>query len=591
MREKRFGGRYRIRGLIGEGGMASVYVAVDETLDRKVAIKIMHSRLSKDAGLRERFRLEAKTLSGIDHPNIVRIYDYSGDESNQLWIVTEILRGSNLAQYIEKRGKQYLHHVVATLIVTEVAKALAHAHSKGVIHRDIKPENIMILEDGRIKIVDFGIAKDTNRNNMTITGTFMGSPSYMPPEQIRGAETNFKSDIYSLSIMYYEITTGHLPFTGNSTPEIINKIMEAKYIEPIQLKSSIPEIVNLLICRGMQSDPSNRFRDIAEMKASLQQYLDRTGFEESHLELERMFRNRHSFDKKLRNSSGRENNSPPPNISSFRDINKKTPRLHGPNPSLNLKNQAEKLGVNLTHPHKKTPKTTNFRQTERRNERRPEYSVSRPPNKSSFYLMSTILTLAVLGLSIILFNTIIKKLDRTSKRNEAKSKYLRNKPSRPRFQDSTQKNRYHRVSIQSSPSARLVIDSTFVGNTDKPSIKSGILLAEGHHEIRLDRPGFVTIVQQIFVTSKTKSIKFQLEKQSGKALLNIQSNKVPTKIILRKENREKVYLMNTTSKIVRIELGDYRIEARYKNQIIKKSISFSSKGQIESFSAIFTEDP
>ena len=103
MREKRFGGRYRIRGLIGEGGMASVYVAVDETLDRKVAIKIMHSRLSKDAGLRERFRLEAKTLSGIDHPNIVRIYDYSGDESNQLWIVTEILRGSNLAQYIAKK--------------------------------------------------------------------------------------------------------------------------------------------------------------------------------------------------------------------------------------------------------------------------------------------------------------------------------------------------------------------------------------------------------------------------------------------------------------------------------------------------------
>lgn len=299
MKSHLFGKRYRIKKLIGEGGMASVYEAVDEKLNRKVAIKILHSHLCKNQDIRKRFHLEAHSLSGINHPNIINIYDFSGIESEKLWIVTEILKGKNLAKYVEDYPHNRLHPIIATLITAEVSKALLQAHSQGIIHRDIKPENIMVLNKGQIKLMDFGISKDVRQKDLTITGTFIGSPSYMSPEQIHGADIDHKSDIYSLSVLFYEILTGTLPFIGKNTADVINKIMIGRFAEPRIITPNTPFQLNNIIMQGMQKSRDNRFKDIVTLLKELNGFLLLHGFMESHIELERFFNNRDKFEKRL----------------------------------------------------------------------------------------------------------------------------------------------------------------------------------------------------------------------------------------------------------------------------------------------------
>ena len=180
MKNKLLGGRYRIQEKIGEGGMAFVYLALDEKLGRRVAIKVLHEHMEKNEDIRKRFQMEAQAISSLDHPNIVKIYDFSGDESERLWIVTEVIRGQNLAQIVQKNVNQSLHPVPAACVVREICKALHKAHTTGIVHRDIKPENVMITNEGRVKLMDFGIAKDMQKSNLTLTGTFMGSPAVYP---------------------------------------------------------------------------------------------------------------------------------------------------------------------------------------------------------------------------------------------------------------------------------------------------------------------------------------------------------------------------------------------------------------------------
>ena len=155
--------------------MASVYAAVDEKLDRRVAIKILHSHLAKNDDIRQRFHMEAQSISSIDHPNIVKVYDYSGPESKLLWFVSEILYGLDLAAYVKKFKARKAPPLLSFLIASEIAEALISAHTNGIIHRDIKPENVMVLDSGKIKLMDFGIAKIAENANSTQTGTFMGS--------------------------------------------------------------------------------------------------------------------------------------------------------------------------------------------------------------------------------------------------------------------------------------------------------------------------------------------------------------------------------------------------------------------------------
>ncbi len=298
MQNQLIGQRYRIKGLIGEGGMASVYAAMDEKLDRRVAIKILHAHLGRNPDIRERFLLEAKTVSTLDHPNIIKVYDFSGLESEQLWIVTEILYGVDLAEFVKRFSKQRLHPIVATLVCREISRALAEVHKLQIVHRDIKPENIMLLESGHVKLMDFGIAK-VHRAKATQTGTFMGSPSYMSPEQIRGTDVDIRADIYSLCVLYYEILTGSLPYAGQSTAEVINKIMVGRYTPPNLINPEIPYAINEVVVRGMQSHKEHRFRDVQDMCQTLDQFLHGYGFGESRHELEQFVLNRSAFEERL----------------------------------------------------------------------------------------------------------------------------------------------------------------------------------------------------------------------------------------------------------------------------------------------------
>lgn len=298
MHKHLIGNRYRIKNLIGEGGMASVYAALDEKLNRQVAIKILHQHLSRNAELRERFLLEARTLSTFDHPNIIKVFDFSGLDSEDLWMVTEILHGVDLAEFIKRYPKLRLHPVIASLIVREVCKALQEVHKLKIVHRDIKPENIMLLDNGHIRLMDFGIAK-VNRDNATQTGTFMGSPSYMSPEQIRGTAVDARADIYSLCVLYYEILTGTLPYLGDSTAEVINKIMIGHYTAPHVHLPEIPALVHAIITRGLEKSPDSRFQSMAEVMVEIDRFLATLGFGDSKSELELYMRQRDLFNQRL----------------------------------------------------------------------------------------------------------------------------------------------------------------------------------------------------------------------------------------------------------------------------------------------------
>jgi len=299
MRNQLLGNRYRIQDRIGEGGMAYVYVAVDEKLGRKVAIKVLHEHMQRNKDIRRRFQLEAQAVSALEHPNIVKVYDFSGNESDRLWIVTEIIRGKNLAQYVQKFTGGWLHPVVSVCLVREILKALDKAHSCGIVHRDIKPENIMVTHEGRVKLMDFGIAKDVGNASMTMTGTFMGSPSYMSPEQIRGRDVDLRSDLYSLSILFYEIITGRLPFTGQTTHDVVMRIMEGEFTYPKFIIPGLPEQLNTIILRGMSREPAHRFQTAQDYGVACDQLLHTLGFDESHIELERYFLDRTAFEARL----------------------------------------------------------------------------------------------------------------------------------------------------------------------------------------------------------------------------------------------------------------------------------------------------
>ncbi len=293
------GGRYRILKRIGEGGMAFVYSAIDEKLGRKVAIKILHEHMARSVEIRNRFNLEAQAASGLEHPNIVKIYDFSGAKSQTLWLVTEIINGFHLAQFVMKFTGGWLHPIIATCISREICKALEKAHSAGIVHRDIKPENIMITHEGRVKLMDFGIAKDLQRASMTHTGTFMGSPSYMSPEQIRGAMIDHRTDIYSLGVLFYEVTTSALPYVGNSTHEIALKIVEGNFVQPRVLMPTLPSTIDAVIVKAMAKDPLDRYQDIRIMGQDIDHFLTANGFVESHIELERFFKDRNGYEAKL----------------------------------------------------------------------------------------------------------------------------------------------------------------------------------------------------------------------------------------------------------------------------------------------------
>ena len=258
--------RYEIVKSIGEGGMANVYLANDKILDRKVAIKVLRGDLSADEKFVRRFQREALSVSNLSHPNIVEVYDV-GEEDGQYYIVMEYIEGKTLKQLLNKRESLTLTEVID--IMTQLTDGIAHAHESYIIHRDIKPQNIMIEDDGKIKITDFGIAMALNATQITQTNSVMGSVHYLPPEQASGKGSTIKGDIYSLGILMYELLTGTVPFKGDNAVEIALKHMKDKIPSVRKQNPAIPQSVENIILKAAAKNPRNRYETAREMHEDL----------------------------------------------------------------------------------------------------------------------------------------------------------------------------------------------------------------------------------------------------------------------------------------------------------------------------------
>ena len=273
MKGQKISDRYQIIKSIGEGGMANVYLAYDTILDRNVAVKVLRGDLSNDEKFVRRFQREALAASSLTHPNIVEVYDV-GEDNGEYYIDMEYIEGKHLKNLLKKRGKLTLSEAVD--IMLQITDGMAAAHDSYIIHRDIKPQNIMILENGLVKITDFGIAMAMNATQLTQTNSVMGSVHYLPPEQASGQGSTLQSDIYSMGIVMYELLTGELPFKGDNAVEIALKHLK----EPIpDIREKIPNVPNSIyniIKRATAKNPKNRYNDAREMHEDLLTCLDDT---------------------------------------------------------------------------------------------------------------------------------------------------------------------------------------------------------------------------------------------------------------------------------------------------------------------------
>ncbi|MBE6160003.1 MAG: Stk1 family PASTA domain-containing Ser/Thr kinase [Lactobacillales bacterium] len=283
IRGQKINDRYEIIRNIGEGGMANVYLALDTILNRKVAVKILRGDLATDEKFVRKFQREASAASNLDHPNIVGIYDVGEDDGNY-FIVMEYVEGQTLKSLIKKRGSLTLLEVID--IMTQLTSGIEHAHEKGIIHRDIKPQNVLILDDGLVKIADFGIAQALNSNELTQTNSVMGSVHYLPPEQANGLGSTYKSDIYSLGILMFELLIGKVPFKGENAVEIAIKQMKDPIPSVCDIKEDIPQSVENIVLKSTAKNPKNRYDTVEEMKYDIRTCLDDDKKEEPKLVFE-----------------------------------------------------------------------------------------------------------------------------------------------------------------------------------------------------------------------------------------------------------------------------------------------------------------
>ena len=264
--------RYQIIRTIGEGGMANVYLAYDTILNRNVAVKILRGDLAHDEKFVRRFKREAISASSLNHPNIVEMYDV-GEDNGDNFIVMEYIDGRTLKSLVKKRGSLTLPEVID--IMLQLTSAIACAHESYIIHRDIKPQNVMILDDGRVKITDFGIAIASNAADLTQTNSVMGSVHYLPPEQANGEGATVKSDVYSLGILMYELLTGSVPFKGDNAVEIALKQLKEAIPSVREYNSEIPQSIENIILKACAKNPKNRYDSVKEMHEDLKTALSR----------------------------------------------------------------------------------------------------------------------------------------------------------------------------------------------------------------------------------------------------------------------------------------------------------------------------
>ncbi len=256
--------RYEIIDKVGSGGMADVYKARDQRLNRFVAIKVLKPEYSSDKSFVNKFRAEAQSAAGLSHPNIVNVYDV-GDDSGLHYIVMELVEGITLKRFIERKGKLEVKEAVGISI--QIAQGMEAAHDNRIIHRDIKPQNIIISRDGKVKVTDFGIAKATNSN--TITSNAMGSVHYLSPEQARGGYSDEKSDIYSLGVTLYEMLSGKVPFAGDNTVSVALLHIQGEAMPLRELDPEIPVSIDKIVQKCMQKRPERRYHSASELISDL----------------------------------------------------------------------------------------------------------------------------------------------------------------------------------------------------------------------------------------------------------------------------------------------------------------------------------
>ncbi len=282
MKGQKISDRYQIMKSIGEGGMANVYLAYDTILDRDVAVKILRGDLSGDEKFVRRFQREALSASSLTHPNIVEVYDV-GEDHGMYYIVMEYIEGRHLKDLIKKRGKLTVSEVID--IMLQITDGMSVAHDSYIIHRDIKPQNIMILENGLVKITDFGISMAMNATQLTQTNSVMGSVHYLPPEQASGKGSSLQSDIYSMGIVMYELLAGKLPYKGDNAVEIALKHLKEPLPSIKDEIPSLPQSIENIIIRATAKNPKNRYADAREMHNDLMTCLDESRAKEPKIEL------------------------------------------------------------------------------------------------------------------------------------------------------------------------------------------------------------------------------------------------------------------------------------------------------------------
>jgi serine/threonine-protein kinase len=266
-------GRYRVISRLGSGGMADVYLAQDQLLGRQVAVKVLHHHFAEDQEFVERFRREASSAAGLSHPNIVAIFD-RGEWNGTYYIAMEYVAGRSLKALVREAGP--LAPLMAIDTVIQILRAARFAHKRGVIHRDLKPHNVILDEDGRARVSDFGIAR-AGASDMTMTGSIMGTAQYLSPEQAQGYSVSASSDIYSVGVILYELLTGVVPFEGETAVAIAFKQVSATPRPPSELNPALPHTLDAVVLRALAKDPAERYADDDELIAALEAERARLG--------------------------------------------------------------------------------------------------------------------------------------------------------------------------------------------------------------------------------------------------------------------------------------------------------------------------
>ncbi len=272
-------GKYELLEEIGHGGMATVYRARDVNLDREVAVKVMHPHLRKTPEARVRFTREARSVARLRHPNVLEIYDYGGEDEEESYISAELLTGPTLKDFVEAHEAHVPAEIAACFGVL-LARALVAAHAKGIIHRDVKPENVLLHEARTAKLTDFGIAQMVDSQSFTATGQILGSPGHMAPEQIDGGDIGPRTDVFSLGTVLYFVALRRLPFTGRNPHQVLKRIADGEYADPLRVDPTIGATLAEIIDRCMARDPEARYASAGEVEEALSAFLAEMGIED-----------------------------------------------------------------------------------------------------------------------------------------------------------------------------------------------------------------------------------------------------------------------------------------------------------------------